>query len=491
MQATKPNILLIHNDQHRWDCLGAYGNPDVQTPNIDTLAADGVRFENHFCPYPVCTPSRYSLLSGLYVHEHRGWTNHCTLHPDIATFPRLLRQAGYHTKAVGKMHFTPTYLDVGFDEMILCEQDGPGRWDDDYHRDLQKLGLVDRNDLEDQRAEYREHARPEYWDTCGALPSNLPEEHHSTTWIARHAMDALENWGDSGNLLMVGFVKPHHPFDPPAEWTEMYDPAKLSLRPGWLPACLPHDLALQRGYFPYVDLTETKLRQAMAFYYATISQIDFHVGRMIERLKQKGLYENTMIVFTSDHGEYLGFHHLLLKGNHVYDPLMRVPLIVKYPENQKSGTVRADLVSNLDVAPTILAQAGCVAAPEMQGYDLFTQEASREIVFAHSHEGRYAVARTHTRKLLQAPGQSLFYNLATDPLEQENLADLPAHQREIEDLAAAIRGWAGRWLPETYLDEQAPRIRQPNVPPVDGSHRADIIEYYQKKMAECVGHLMQ
>ena len=135
-----PNILLIHADQHRFDCLGAYGHPDIRTPNIDALAADGVRYENSFCPFPVCTPSRYSLLSGQYVHQHRGWDNHCTLPPGTETFPAILKQAGYKTAAVGKMHFTPTYLDVGFDEMVLAEQDGPGRWDDDYHRQLCVMG---------------------------------------------------------------------------------------------------------------------------------------------------------------------------------------------------------------------------------------------------------------------------------------------------------------------------------------------------------------
>src|SRR5258706_6862802 len=105
-----------------------------------------------FCTFPVCTPSRYSLLSGLPVHEHQGWDNHCTLPPGTPTFASVLRQAGYATKAVGKMHFSPTYLDVGFAEMELSEQDGPGRWDDDYHRYLRQFGLMDANDLEDQRS---------------------------------------------------------------------------------------------------------------------------------------------------------------------------------------------------------------------------------------------------------------------------------------------------------------------------------------------------
>ena len=152
------HILIVHTDEHRIDCLGASGNKEIKTPHIDSLAADGVRFNNSFCSFPVCTPSRYSLLSGLPVHEHQGWDNHCTLRPGTPTFASVLRQAGYATKAVGKMHFAPTYLDVGFAQMELAEQDGPGRWDDDYHRYLRQLGLVDANDLEDQRSEYRRGA---------------------------------------------------------------------------------------------------------------------------------------------------------------------------------------------------------------------------------------------------------------------------------------------------------------------------------------------
>ncbi|HRI88883.1 MAG TPA: sulfatase-like hydrolase/transferase, partial [Candidatus Hydrogenedentes bacterium] len=123
-RASRPNVLFIIADQHRADCLGAYGNRQVRTPHLDALAADGVRFDNCFCPFPVCTPSRYSMFSGMYVYEHGGSNNRCTLRPDIPTFPRALRDAGYRTAAVGKMHFTPTYLDIGFERMFLAEQDG-------------------------------------------------------------------------------------------------------------------------------------------------------------------------------------------------------------------------------------------------------------------------------------------------------------------------------------------------------------------------------
>ena len=122
-----PNILIIQGDDHRFDCIGAYGNDDVKTPHLDALASDVVRYQESFCPLPVCTPSRYSFLTGLYVHQHLGWSNHCTIPSGLETFPKILRDAGYKTKPVGKMHFKPTYADVGFDELVLAEQAGPRR----------------------------------------------------------------------------------------------------------------------------------------------------------------------------------------------------------------------------------------------------------------------------------------------------------------------------------------------------------------------------
>ncbi|HQO33581.1 MAG TPA: sulfatase-like hydrolase/transferase [bacterium] len=481
----QPNILLVHVDQLRFDCLGISGNPDIHTPNIDGLAAHGVRYTNSFCPYPICTPSRYSLLSGLYVHEHRGHDNHCTLAPDIDTFPKRLRDAGYHTKAVGKMHFTPTYLDVGFQKMELSEQDGLGRWDDDYHRDLMGLNLVDKNDLEDQRKEYRADAPEEYWKKLGALVSNLPEEHHSTTWIGDRAVNSLEKWTDTTpNLLLVGFIKPHHPFDPPAPWHEMYNPKAIALLPGYLERCPDMEYQYHKGYFDNRLWDETALRYATAYYYATISQIDHHVGRMIATLKKKGLYDNTMIIFTSDHGEYMGFHHLMLKGNYLYDPLVRVPLIIKYPHSLDAGLSSDALVNNVDVALTILKAAGVQPASSMKGHDLREKKDAREFIFCGRTE---VMVRSRTRKLIltqRENAKQAFFDLTKDPLELENRYNNPEYQEEILHLRKVISEWRpDEYLTtNTFLDEDAAQIDQPNVPSRDRSHRGKIIEYYQAKM---------
>jgi arylsulfatase len=489
-EKSKINVLLIHADQHRMECLGAYGNPDVRTPHIDALAADGVRYENSFCPYPVCTPSRYSLLSGQYVHQHRGWNNHCTLAPEIPTFPRLLRDAGYTTEAIGKMHFAPTYLDVGFDKMTLAEQDGPGRWDDDYHRELMAAGLVDVNDLEDQRQEYRKHARPEYWKTFGALPSNLPEEWHTTSWVGERAITAVNNWKSGGNLLMAGFVKPHHPFDPPASHYDRYNPDRLTLLPGWTNTCLERDLKQHRGYFPNEDLSEKALRRVMACYYATIEHIDEQVGRMVEALKRNGQYDNTMIIYTSDHGEYLGFHHMLLKGNLLYDPLIKVPLIIKYPAAEATGqqTSKA-LVNNIDLAPTILHQAGITPANSMIGNNLAGSDEGPDMVFCEVWRNKLAMARTRTKKLIlsHATDDVFLFDLEKDPLEIENYADDPAYGEDRASLTESIAKWRSPDLEfKVHLDENAPVIKQPNVPPQDNSHREDIIAWYDAKMKEAL-----
>ena len=247
---TQPNILIIQADQHRADCIGAYGNVDIQTPHIDSLAGDGVRYDNSFCVYPVCTPSRYSFLSGLYVRQHLGGSNHCTLPSGLATFPRLLRDVGYRTKAVGKMHLTPTYADVGFDQLLLAEQNGAGRYDDDYHRWLRDRGQGHFVDLLDQESEYRQHAPDAYWDNVGALVSDLDEEYHSTTWIAERAVEEITAWQGGGNLLMASFIKPHHPFDPPASWADMYDPNALHMLPGYTSTPQPQDLAFSRDTSP-------------------------------------------------------------------------------------------------------------------------------------------------------------------------------------------------------------------------------------------------
>ncbi|NIA06435.1 MAG: sulfatase-like hydrolase/transferase [Actinobacteria bacterium] len=481
----KPNILIIYTDEHRFDCLGAYGNTEVKTPNIDALAQNGVVYTNSFCPYPVCTPSRYSMLSGLYVHQHRGWTNTSTLSPRIDTFPRILGQSGYRTKAVGKMHFTPTYLDVGFEEMILAEQCGDGRWDDDYHRQLMELGLVDRIDLVDQVPEFAGFAPEEYIANWQAVPSAVPEQYHSTTWIGQRAIETLAHWDRSGSLLMAGFIQPHHPFNPPRAWAEMYNPDKISLLAGWTDRLPKYDCG---GAEPFLfeNLGEGMMKKIIAYYYAMVSHIDQQVGRMLDILRQKDIYDDTMIIFTSDHGEYLGFHHMIRKTGYMYDPVVKVPLIVKYPGGWRGGTVCRRMVNNIDLAPTILALAGCPVGLEMKGLDLRNGSDGHEFIFATRGHDEQLMVRSKTRKLILSDADHLishFYDLQADPLEMNNLYNAPEYQSEIADYKKILSTW---WNSENrtdaYVDYDAPLIRQPNVASHKDGHREAIQSYYRSIM---------
>lgn len=484
MAEEKPNILIILSDQHRFDCLGAYEHPDIKTPHIDSLAGDGVVYKNCFATFPVCTPSRYSFLSGLYVHQHLGWNNRSTLPRGLSTFPRVLKEIGYKTKAVGKMHFTPTYLDVGFDEMILSEQDGPGRYDDDYHRYLKERGLIDFTDMRDQVYEMRSQAEKDYYDNFGSEAAILDEKHYNTTWIGDRACETIDSWNGGGHLLEVGFIKPHHPHDCPKPWSEMYDPDELTLPDGWTEAPLDRDRKFSKGFFDYSRMDEKALRKIMAKYYGSISQIDHHVGRMIKLLKDKGLYENTLIIYTSDHGDYMGFHHMVLKGNYMYDPVIKIPLVVKYPDNENAGSIEERLVSNIDITTTIIDQAEAFVPRSMWRTSRPIYGEERDTVFAE--QPNCYMIRTKNRKLiLHEDGEDQFYDLSKDPHELENQINNDIYSEDINELKQRFVQWiAFDSRSVVNQDKRGFTISAENVPDFDDGHDESMREYLKKKMEE-------
>jgi len=427
---SKTNVIILHADQHRQDCIGVYGNKDVRTPNIDMLANDGVKYDNHYTVYPVCTPARYSFVSGLYVHQHAAWTNESTLPSGFDTFPAVLKRSGYRTTAVGKMHFTPTYQDVGYEKMILSEQNGEGRYEDDYHTYLMNYGLIDRIDLVDQVESVRKRAGKKYYDHFGAFTSDLDQKHHSTTWITKQAINEINRWNtDGGNLLMVGYIKPHHPFDPPKPYDEMYEPMDLTLLDGYTRDVPKVDYDHQPGFFDNKTLDEYKLRRVMMNYYGSITQIDDNIGTIIEMLKEKGLYDDTLIIYTSDHGEYLGFHHMLLKGNHLYDPLAKIPLIIKYPKDMEKQGVTDAISLNIDIASTILDVCKQEKPTTIAGLNLANYNEGREFAFSEGQYGTdekpcigYMVRSKHYKLLVTGSFEnSMFFDLENDPNELRNL----------------------------------------------------------------------
>ena len=472
MTMKQPNILVLHCDQLRWDCLGFNGNKDIRTPNLDKLAADSVNYCNQFTVYPICTPSRYSLWSGMYVHQHGAWDNTSTLPQGYPTFPGVLRDNGYRTVAIGKMHMNPTYQDIGFSEMKLAEQNGIGRFEDDYHKWLMEQGKIDRFDLHHQSGIFHMDDVTHLNDMCQCSESDLPLEFYSTEWITRNAEEELSHWEDGKPaMLMVGYISPHHPFDPPAPYSKMYDPYKIHLLPGYTEEPFAVDNATNGTAMDYNALTESDIRHITAAYYAMISEIDDCVGRLISILKEKNLYDNTMIVFTSDHGEYMGFHHMMLKCNHLYDPLARIPLLVKYPCNENAGQKDYAMTENIDVAPTVLDVCGLMTPASMQGKSLLTSN-KRQFVIS---EGQYGteenscigyMIRTERFKMIVRGSMenSMLFDLEKDPFELDNCANNPKYQQERQKLQNMLSNFiVFDSLGSVHRDRNAPQLRNQSV----------------------------
>lgn len=437
----KDNILILFVDQLRFDAISAYGNKDVITPNLQSLSEDGNINENHYCTFPVCTPSRYSFLSGCYTNEHHGITNHSTLSPSIQTFPRKLKEEGYHTVAVGKMHATPTYLDMGFEKMILSEQDGKGRMEDDYHKYLYDNNEVDTIDVIDQREEYRKLANQDYFDSFGTQVSNLSEQHHSTSYIARNAIKEIDNWSDEKELLMVSFIKPHHPFDPNQRFVDMYDDKKIKLLPGFTEEIIDRDYDFQQGYFDYKTMTEESCKKMTKYYYASITQIDYNIGLIISKLKEKDLYDSTEIIFTSDHGDYLGYHHMALKGNYMYEPLMHIPLIIKKPNNKKIKF--APISDNTQIAATILNERNIELAHSMNDEDLTDERkyilAEDRRYFNEKYENYYMVKNNNFKILVNGSFNKIYaFDLKKDPNEFTDVSKKVEYSSIINDMKSYL-----------------------------------------------------
>jgi arylsulfatase A-like enzyme len=255
---------------------------------------------------------------------------------------------------------------------------------------------------------------------------------------------------------------------------------------GWTETVLERNEAASEGYFPNRSLTGDTLKRITAAYYATISQIDHQVGRMVALLKERGLYDNALIVYTSDHGDYMGHQHMVLKGNHMYDPLVKVPLLIKFPGGPRSGGRNHALVSSLDVTRTIVCAAGVSPADAMRGRNLAEDAGGHAAVFAEGWMGRETMVRTKTRKLLLDADcrPSMLFDLERDPLELADVKDAPAYVADRDALLTLARQWRSPGdIRDTYLNERERVIQQPNVPPADLSHRPEIVAYYARKVA--------
>lgn len=365
---SRPNILWICTDQQRYDTLGCYGNEFVETPNIDRLASEGVRFEHCFSQSPVCTPSRASFLTGRYPRTTRCRQNGQAIPADETLLTSRLANEGYVCGLSGKLHLSPCNPEKDDTPPM-----GERRIDDGYALFRWSHGSSHPSPVNQYHLWLREHGQ-EYdrtpVDRTEYVQTSMPAEYHQTTWCAQQAMGFIEAHADSDEpwLFSLNTFDPHHAFDPPAEYLERYlDQLDTVPLPNYEPGELDDKPEYQRtdhhgayntpGLFPAAEMDETDHRLIRAAYWAMCDLIDEQVGRVLDVLEETNQRQDTLVVFTSDHGEMLGDHGLYLKGPFFYEPAVRVPLIVSQPGTVPTGVETDALVELVDLAPTLVEAA--------------------------------------------------------------------------------------------------------------------------------------
>ena len=464
--SSRPHVLILMPDQFRADSLSCAGHPVVRTPNLDRLAAEGVRFENAYTTCPVCMPARSSFLSGLFCHNHAQWGNYGHLPPEADTFAKRLAAAGYRTCHVGKSHYYPHARGKHLGEHVpfmnalgwqeVYEVTGPHatRTTDSIMTDhWRRVGC-----LETFRRDYsrREAAG---W-VAATWPSPMPKGEGLDDFVGRTAVEYIACLDRDEPLLMfVGFGGPHEPWDPPADWAEMYDPAKMdpAMPPAEPPAWLPppaaeHQKKLQRA--PEA-LTGEVVGQIRALYYAKISHIDWWIGRILEALGDRGMLDNTAVVFWSDHGEMLCDKGRLYKSV-FYDQAARVPMIVRTPDRRGAGSVSAALASLVDIFPTVLELARCEPKASAFGRSLVPllsdfSAPHHDAVFSEI-DRRTMIRDDRYKMVVDCAGSVLkLYDMLEDSAEAVNLVG----RKGTEGAIARLRDRMLNWYLGTQLRQDA------------------------------------
>ncbi len=368
LENKKPNVLFIMTDQHRADFMTCAGNKTVPTPNLDRIAAAGVRFEHAYCPYPVCVASRMSLLTGLYTHNHGAITNKNRLDWRYRTIAHHFAECGYHTALVGKMHFLDTH-NHGF-QYYMSINDwlmSLGPKVRDYANEIANHQFIPRffNTVHDTGAGLPDvhglwekpgpwAGNVDEWDP-EKVASDLPPEDHLDMFVARQAKEFIRRYKDHPFFLVASFMKPHTPFHPPKKWAEMFPVSDIKLKPvGDIGQYPPHTRARIKRF---QSLGEERLKSASAGYLGNLAFVDFCIGHLYNALEEQGLLENTIVVYTSDHGEMAGDLGLYQKFC-LYEPAVAVPLVISYPGRIPSDKTNDALTEYIGLYPTIAELAG-------------------------------------------------------------------------------------------------------------------------------------
>jgi arylsulfatase A-like enzyme len=409
-------MVLIVADQWRGDCLSGIGSRHpVMTPHVAQLGCEGVRYTRAYADCPVCMPQRVTHLTGQVASRFGKCGNfheRSPVDPSRSLPGRLARQAGYQTQAVGKMHFFPSRARFGFDHVELHPND--------YVNFLESVGWG---------GAYRGHGIG--GNEVYPVTAQLPERYTHTHWIVDRACEfLLRRDPECPFFLYVVFEAPHSPFDPPEPYDRMYDNFTIPepVVGDWAQADLPPELARRRRAYNYDHLSDEIIAEARRRYYGQISHIDYQLGRLIGQLRTLGLYEDTAVVFTSDHGEHLGDHGTWHKGTFLAGSA-DVPLVMRLPDwvdHAPTAEVLESPVLTADLCPTLLELAGLEADDECDGISLLQglrdNSGPREVTCGEIGQTAFSTDGRYKYIWFAEGGVELLFDSVEDPEDLHNLA---------------------------------------------------------------------
>lgn len=443
-QSRKPNILFLMSDQHRVDCVGVSGNRVIQTPHLDRLAREGAWFRHAYSTTPTCTPARAALLTGL-----GPWRNGMLGYGAVAEkyeseMPAALAAAGYHTVGIGKMHWHPQRNAHGFHQLLLDES---GRIESpDFRSDYRAWFWSQAPGLDPD-------ATGIGWNDHRAREYALSEHLHPTRWTADCAVRFLEQYsGKQPFFLKVSFARPHSPYDPPQRWMKRYENADLPAAQAgkWAAKYAPR--SSDRDDLWHGDLGAAQVRHSRQGYYGSVSFVDEQIGRVLEALEKRGLLDETLILFVSDHGDMTGDQHLWRKS-YPYEQSAHVPFLVRWPTGLVSaerGQVRDEPVEIRDILPTFLDAAGAQPKIDLDGksvLDVFRPNRTWRPWIDLEHDVCYS-PDNHWNALTDGRAKYIFH--ARDGAEQ--LFELQQDPYELNDLAGdpkqqvTVKQWRDRLI---------------------------------------------
>jgi len=459
----RPNILMIFSDQHRYDCMGVSGHPLARTPNMDRLAREGIDFRRAYTPCAVCSPARQTLVTGRWPHNHGGIClynlseSRACVGPEETFFPQLLAEAGYRTGFMGKWHVSSKVspADAGYGEVVDMRE---------LQQALAKVGS-------DQREQTRVGAAP-------GRPKRLEcdTELFQPVWLANQANAMMKRFVEAGEepfFVSLHFHEPHPPYALAEPYASLYDPEAIEPWPNFRDA-FEEKPYIQRQMLEHWDLANKDWeywKHQVAGYLGAVSAVDDCIGRTLDQLETLGIADDTLVVYSSDHGDMIGSHGMYDKHNCAYEEILRVPLLCRWPNGIEAGQACDGFVSNcLDLPSAFLELAGVEIPSTFEGKSLAglwrgEEQEGRDVAFSAYYGGQFGLntirsATTERWKyVFNAMGPDELYDLREDPgelknrIRDESLADVlkELRRRVVEQGLATSDGlFRNPWMPRSF-----------------------------------------